>query len=87
MSVNNWNAVAVLDALSGEEVWVTRPLLLPSQALKITNTHASAANVISFKAEKYKNIPQFTFAPRNFGGGLTCNLLLKASFQAVEFIA
>ena len=77
MSVNNWNAVAVLDALSGEEVWFNSPLL-PSQALKVTNTHASAANVISLEAEKYKSISQFTF--RNFGRVLASNPWLKANF-------
>jgi len=55
MSVNNWNGVAVLDALSGEEVWVNRPLL-PPHALKVTNTHASAADFTNFEAETYKSI-------------------------------
>ena len=64
MSVNNWNAVAVLDVFSDEEVWVNRPLL-PSQALKITNVHASVANIIHLAVEKYKSISEFTF--RNLG--------------------
>ena len=50
MSVNNWNAVAVLDVFSEEEVWVNRPLL-PSQALKITNMHANVADVIRLEVE------------------------------------
>ena len=83
MSVNNWNVVTVLDALSGEEVWVNSPLL-PSQALKVTNTHASAANVISFEVEKYTSISQCTL--RNFGTVLSCHPWLKVNFQVMGFI-